>query len=71
MYKMEGYERHIRVLKLNYYNSGNWAGKLLAKRLATQSPKAKMYFLYHSVDNHKIGNPQDIADPFVSYYSSL
>lgn len=62
---------HLRRLQLNYYANANRAGKYLANRLKAARTKTRIAFLKHPTLPHKIINPQDIADQFADYYSSL
>lgn len=57
--------------KMHFYSSGNKAGKLLAQQIKGQRVKAHIPFIYHPTTNEKLRNPQDMADAFSAYYSTL
>lgn len=65
------YDKHLRRLRLNYYANANRAGKYLAYRLKAVRTKTRIAYLKHPTSSHKVVNPQDIANQFAEYYSSL
>lgn len=65
------YDTHLRCFRLNYYANANRAGKYLANRLKAARTKNRIAYLKHPTLSHKIMNPQDIANQFAKYYSSL
>lgn len=68
---LENFERASKKLKMTYYATGNKAGKTLAHRIKGLRHKTKIPFILHPFTKHKLYHPQDIADTFSHYYSSL
>lgn len=68
---MEDFEKATRRLKLSYYTSGNKEGKLLANKLKGQRYKTQIPFIKHPITHTKHYHPQQLADAFSQYYSSL
>lgn len=62
------YDKYLRRLQLNYYANGNRAGKYLANRLKAAHTKSRIPFLQHPTMQHKIVDPQAIANQFADYY---
>lgn len=56
---------------MHFYASGNKAGKLLAHQIKGFQTKTSISFIYHPITNSKKNNPQEIADAFSLYYSTL
>lgn len=54
-----------------YYRTGNKAGKILAYRIKGLRYKTKIPYILHPLSKHKLYHPQDIADTFSQYYSTL
>lgn len=65
------FDTHLRRLKLNHYANANRAGKYLENGLKAARIKTRIAYLKHPTLPHKIMNPQDIANQFAEYYSSL
>lgn len=68
---LESFERSSKKLKMSYYATGNKAGKTLAYRLKGLRHKSKIPYILHPTTKHKLYHPQDIADTFSHYYSTL
>lgn len=68
---LEDFEKKTKRLKMNYYAHGNRAGKLLAQQLKGHRSKTKIPYILHPMNKSKMQHPQDIADAFSNYYSSL
>lgn len=66
---LEDFEKATRKLKLSYYTCGNRAGKLLAQQLRGHRYKTHIQHIIQTQIKHQ--HPQDIADAFSHYYSSL
>lgn len=56
---------------MNYYATGNKAGKLLAQTRKGHSYKSKVPHIIHPQTNQKEYHPQKIADAFSYYYGTL
>lgn len=56
---------------MHFYSTGNKVGKLLAQQIKGHRTKSHIPFIYHPITKEKRRNPQDIADPFSTYYTAL
>ncbi|CAH2296440.1 Hypothetical predicted protein, partial [Pelobates cultripes] len=61
----------LKRRKGKYFTQGNGAGATLASKLKEWLTNAKIAFLHDSVQGKKILDPQNIANEFASYYSTL
>lgn len=68
---LEYFEKASRRLKLSYYMSGNWAGKLLANRIRGHRYKTQIPYIKQPKTQVKQFHPQAIAVAFSQYYGSL
>lgn len=68
---LEDFEKASKKLKMTYYATNNKAGKTLSHRIKGHRHKTKIPFILHPLTKHKLYHPQDIADTFSHYYSSL
>lgn len=65
------FETNLKISKANFYALGNKASSLLACQVKTQRTKCKIASVYHPTSKRLLTNPQDIANAFSDYYSSL
>lgn len=66
------FENNLKLTKAKYYVAlGNEAGALLARQVKAQRLKYKISSLHHPTTKRLLTNPQDIANVFSDYYSSL
>lgn len=68
---LDQFEFNHKRFKSTQYATGNKAGKFLSKQIKGSRTKSSIPFLYHPFTKEKFINPQDIANAFSTYYSSL
>lgn len=68
---MSQHHKQMKSWKANFYFHGNKADRLLAQQLKDKTFKQKLPYLYHPQTGEKLLNPQDMANAFSIYYSSI
>lgn len=71
LHLLENVEKTTKRLRMNYYATGNKAGKLLAQTLKGHRYKSKVPYIIHPKTKQKEYHPQEIADAFTYYYGTL
>lgn len=63
--------KHVRKAQSNFFANGYKAGKLLTAQVKQRVEKQKIPHIIHPTKGGKLYNPQDIANAFSEFYSTL
>lgn len=68
---LSNYEYQLKRSKVKYYHSINKPCKLMEKRVASVRGSSWIPYILSRSHNHKVIDPQDIADEFSAFYLKL
>lgn len=68
---MNNFEYQLKRSKLTHYHFMNKPSRLMARKVASIRGSTRIPHLRSQSGNHKIINPQDIADEFSDFYTKL